>query len=183
MLLGYCRVSTTDQSLDLQKNALNKAGVERIFEDHASGKKDDRVGLREAMTFARSGDTLVVWRLDRLGRSLTSLISAVRKLEDKDVQLWSLHERLDTASPGGRLIFHVFGALAEFEVDLLRERTKAGLASARAQGRVGGRRPKLTREQKTETVEAVQSGRKTQAEMARLFGVHPSTISRLLIKS
>jgi DNA invertase Pin-like site-specific DNA recombinase len=182
MLLGYCRVSTTDQSLDLQKDALAQAGCERIFEDQASGKKDDRVGLHEAIAFARKGDTLVVWRLDRLGRSLKGLIATVRQLEERGVELRSLHEQLDTASPGGRLIFHVFGALAEFEVGLLRERTKAGLASARAKGRVGGRRPKLSQEQKAEVVEAVQSGRRTQADMARLFGVDPATVSRIIAR-
>lgn len=139
MLVGYARVSTTDQTLDLQRDALNKAGCERICTDTASGAKSDRPGLSEALQFVRAGDTLVVWRLDRLGRSLQHLIETVATLAQQQVGFKSLTENIDTSTGGGKLIFHVFGALAEFERDLMRERTQAGLVAARARGRVGGR--------------------------------------------
>src|SRR3954447_12924690 len=145
MLIGYARVSTTDQTLALQQDALTQAGCERIFTDTASGSKTDRPGLQEALRFARSGDTLVVWRLDRLGRSLKHLIETVTAMQEDGIHFRSLQEQIDTGSSGGKLIFHVFGALAEFERDLIRERTKAGLTAARARGRVGGR-PSLTPE-------------------------------------
>jgi len=180
MLIGYCRVSTDEQSLDLQLDALRQEGAERVFQDVASGARDDRPGLAEALKYARAGDTLVVWRLDRLGRSVRHLVNTVHELEAQEIQLRSIQEQLDTGSPGGRLIFHVFGALAEFERDLLRERTHAGLEAARRRGRVGGRRRKLTRDQVYEVVDAVSSGRRTQAEMARLFDVNPATISRIV---
>ena len=125
MLIGYARISTTDQTLALQKDALNAAGCDRIFTDTASGSRTDRPGLAEALTYVRAGDTLVVWRLDRLGRSLAHLIETVRKLQVRGVQFRSLQEQLDTATSGGKLIFHVFGALAEFERDLIRGRTMA----------------------------------------------------------
>src|SRR3954453_22725807 len=139
MLIGYARVSTTDQTLALQQDALTTAGCERIFTDTASGSKTDRPGLVEALTYARPGDTLVVWRLDRLGPSLKHLIETVTHLQETGIHFRSLQEQIDTGSSGGKLIFHVFGALAEFERDLIRERTKAGLVAARARGRVGGR--------------------------------------------
>src|SRR5689334_20823428 len=141
MLIGYARVSTTDQTLALQQDALTKAGCDRIFTDTASGARTDRPGLAEALTYARSGDTLVVWRLDRLGRSLVHLIQTVAQLQERGVHFRSLQEQLDTSTSGGKLVFHFFGALAEFERDLIRERTMAGLAAARARGRRGGRRP------------------------------------------
>ena len=143
MLIGYARISTTDQTLALQKDALNAAGCDRIFTDTASGSRTDRPGLAEALTYVRAGDTLVVWRLDRLGRSLAHLIETVRKLQVRGVHFRSLQEQLDTATSGGKLVFHVFGALAEFERDVIRERTMAGLAAARARGRQGGRPRKL----------------------------------------
>src|SRR5919206_2285768 len=139
MLIGYARVSTLDQNLDLQQDALRKAGCERLFTDVASGSQTTREGLEVALGFLRAGDALVVWKLDRLGRSLKQLIDLVLTLETREVGLWSLQERLDTTTSGGKLIFHVFGALAEFERDLIRERTQAGLAAARARGRKGGR--------------------------------------------
>jgi DNA invertase Pin-like site-specific DNA recombinase len=139
MLIGYARISTTDQTLALQQDALTAAGCSRIFTDTASGSKTDRPGLTEALSYVRSGDTLVVWRLDRLGRSLGHLIETVRDLQDRGVHFRSLQEQLDTSTSGGKLVFHVFGALAEFERDIIRERTKAGLAAARARGRQGGR--------------------------------------------
>src|SRR5919205_1097144 len=130
MLVGYARVSTLDQTLDLPNDALHGAGCERIFTDTISGAKSERPGLDEALRFVRPGDTLVVWRLDRLGRSLQHLIVTVGELAEKGVGFRSLTEQIDTTSSGGKLIFHVFGALAEFERDLIRERTHAGLAAA-----------------------------------------------------
>ena len=140
MLIGYARISTQDQTLALQKDALRAAGCDRIFTDTASGSRTDRPGLTEALSHAREGDTLVVWRLDRLGRSLAHLIQTVTQLQERGVHFRSLQEQLDTSTSGGKLVFHFFGALAEFERDLIRERTMAGLAAARARGRRGGRR-------------------------------------------
>ena len=147
MLIGYERVSTDDQNLSLQADALTAAGCARIFADKISGSTADRPGLTEAFDYLRSGDTLVVWRLDRLGRSLKDLITLVETLEQRGIGLRSLQENIDTTTSGGKLIFHLFGALAEFERNLIRERTQAGLQAARARGRKGGRRPKLTPEQ------------------------------------
>src|SRR3954468_10749744 len=139
MLIGYARISTDDQNLDLQRDALTKAGCEQIYTDRVSGTKATRPGLREALSHLRSGDTLVVWRLDRLGRSLRHLIDTITDLQQRDVGFRSLQEQIDTTMPGGKLIFHIFGALAEFERDLIRQRTLAGLAAARARGHAGGR--------------------------------------------
>jgi DNA invertase Pin-like site-specific DNA recombinase len=138
-LVGYARVSTPEQSLDLQRDALVKAGCERVFEDVASGAQAERPGLAAALAFLRPGDTLAVWKLDRLGRSLPHLIEAVTALRERQIGFRSLQESLDTTTSGGKLVFHVFAALAEFERDLIRERTRAGLAAARARGRRGGR--------------------------------------------
>ena len=143
MLIGYARVSTTDQTLALQRDALQKAGCERIFTDTASGSIADRRGLEEAISQLRPGDALVVWRLDRLGRSLRHLIETITGLHSRGIGFKSLTEQIDTTTSGGKLIFHIFGALAEFERDIIRERTQAGLAAARARGRQGGR-PKLS---------------------------------------
>src|SRR5215210_2240448 len=139
MLTGYARVSTLDQTLALQQDALQQAGCERVFTDMASGAAVERKGLDEALDFARAGDTLVVWRLDRLGRSLRHLIDTIQRMQARGVGFRSLTEQIDTTTSGGKLIFHVFGALAEFERDLIRERTQAGLSAARARGRRGGR--------------------------------------------
>lgn len=140
MNIGYARVSTHDQTLDLQHDALTQAGCTRVFADTASGAQTDRPGLAEALDFLRDGDTLVVWRLDRLGRSLRHLLEATLALEERHIGFKSLTENIDTTTPTGKLVFHLFGALAEFERDLIRERTQAGLAAARARGHVGGRR-------------------------------------------
>jgi len=142
MKIGYSRISTSDQRLDLQTDALNKEGCDQIFSDTASGATTDRPGLEEALSYLRKGDTLVVWKLDRLGRSLKHLIEVVNQLNDRGVYFKSIQESIDTSTSGGKLIFHVFGALAEFERDIIRERTMAGLKAARARGRKGGR-PKL----------------------------------------
>ena len=145
-LVGYARVSTAEQDTALQTDALTKAGCEQIFEDTVSGSVSDRPGLSSALGFVRSGDVLVVWRLDRLGRSLAHLIEVVSGLEARGVGFRSLTEAIDTTTSGGRLIFHIFGALGQFERDLIRERTKAGLSAAAARGRKGGRKPVVTQE-------------------------------------
>jgi DNA invertase Pin-like site-specific DNA recombinase len=147
MLIGYARISTSDQSLDLQIDSLTQSGCEKIFKDTISGAKTDRPGLEAALSFCRQGDTLVVWKLDRLGRSLQHLIEVVGALEKRGVGFRSLQEALDTTSSGGKLIFHIFGAIAQFERDMIRDRTLAGLAAARARGRKGGRRKALTPKQ------------------------------------
>ena len=144
MLIGYARVSTSDQTLDLQKDALQKAGCDRIFTDTASGAKAERKGLDEALSYVRTGDTLVVWRLDRLGRSLPHLIETITGLNNRGVGFKSITEAIDTTTSGGKLVFHIFGALAEFERDIIKERTNAGLSAARARGRLGGRPNALT---------------------------------------
>jgi DNA invertase Pin-like site-specific DNA recombinase len=138
MLVGYARVSTDEQTLDLQQDALQKLECEHIFTDTASGAKTDRPGLEAALRFVRAGDILVVWRLDRLGRSLKHLIETIGQLQERGIGFRSIQENIDTMTSGGKLIFHMFGALAEFERDLIRERTLAGLAAARARGRKGG---------------------------------------------
>src|ERR687884_1313918 len=144
MFVGYARVSTTDQTPTLQHDALTKAGCTRIFTDTASGAQTEREGLTEALAYVRPGDTLVVWKLDRLGRSLKDLITRITELQPRKIGFKSLTENIDTTTSGGKLIFHIFGALAEFERDIIRERTNAGLLAARARGRKGGRPKSLT---------------------------------------
>src|SRR5437763_16936353 len=139
MNIGYARVSTQDQTLNLQKDALKKLGCNKIFTDTASGAKAERKGLEEALEYVREGDTLVVWRLDRLGRSLKHLIETITELNNRKIGFKSIQENIDTTTSGGKLVFHIFGALAEFERDIIRERTNAGLEAARARGRLGGR--------------------------------------------
>ena len=139
MLIGYARVSTQEQTLDLQKDALEKIGCIKIFSDVISGAKAERTGLHEALEYVREGDTLVVWRLDRLGRSLKHLIETITKLNNRKIGFKSITENIDTTTSGGKLVFHIFGALAEFERDIISERTNAGLSAARARGRLGGR--------------------------------------------
>ena len=147
MLIGYARVSTNEQNLDLQRDALTKANCAQIFTDQVSGTKDKRPGLEQALSHLRSGDTLVVWRLDRLGRSLRHLIDTVTELAERGIGFKSLTESIDTTTSGGKLIFHIFGALAEFEREIIRERTQAGLTAARARGKSGGRPKALTPKQ------------------------------------
>src|SRR6184192_1735774 len=139
MLIGYARISTQDQTLNLQKDALEKIGCSKIFTDTASGAQTERKGLEEALDYVREGDTLVVWRLDRLGRSLKHLIETITKLNNRNIGFQSITENIDTTTSGGKLVFHIFGALAEFERDIIKERTQAGLTAARARGRLGGR--------------------------------------------
>lgn len=183
MLIGYARVSTPDQNLDLQIDNLKSAGCGRIFTDCTSGAKSDRPGLTDALSFARSSDVLVVWKLDRLGRSLSHLIETVQKLTDRGIEFKSLQENLDTLSPGGKLVFHIFGAIAEFERDLIRERTIAGLESARARGRKGGTKKLLTQSQiKAGKVLAADRTRSV-SEICEILKCSPSTYYRYIQKS
>ena len=167
-LIGYARVSTAEQDIALQTDALRNAGCERVFEDTASGAKADRPGLADALAYLRDGDVLVVWRLDRLGRSLPHLIETVGKLEARGVGFRSLTENIDTTTPGGRLIFHVFGALGQFERDLIRDLTKAGLTAAAARGRKGGRKPVVTADKLQRARELVANGLNVREAAARL---------------
>lgn len=144
--VGYARVSTLDQDPTLQLDGLAAAGCAKVFEDRASGARADRPGLQKALEYAREGDVLIVWKLDRLGRNLPHLIDTVSALAKRGVGFRSLTEAIDTTTPGGRLVFHLFGALGQFERDLIRERTRAGLAAAEARGRKGGRKPVITAE-------------------------------------
>lgn len=166
--IGYARVSTTDQDLALQRDALAAAECERVFEDRASGARADRPGLVQALAYARSGDVLVVWKLDRLGRSMSHLIDTVRDLDGRGIGLRSLTEQIDTTTPGGRLIFHVFGALGQFERDLIRERTRAGLKAAEARGRRGGRKPVVTEEKLRRARELIARGLTAREAAARI---------------
>lgn len=180
MLIGYARVSTADQNLDLQSDALEKAGCEEIFSDKVSGAKSEREGLRNAISHLRKGDKLVVWKLDRLGRSLGHLIETINILEGQGIGFQSLQENIDTTTSGGKLIFHIFGALAEFERDLVRERTQAGLAAARARGRKGGRRKAMTPKQ-VEMAKALKKDPKnTVQDICTTLGVSRSTLYRHL---
>ncbi|MEM7117916.1 MAG: recombinase family protein [Chloroflexota bacterium] len=176
MLIGYARVSTDDQNLNLQKDALQKAGCERIFEDRKSGAKATRPGLALALDYVRAGDVLVVWRLDRLGRSLKDLIEMVNALEAQEVGLKSLHESLDTSSSTGKLIFHIFGALAEFERNLIRERTQAGLQAARTRGRTGGRPKSLTADKRALAVKLYDEREHTVAKICQMMGISKPTL-------
>jgi DNA invertase Pin-like site-specific DNA recombinase len=182
MLIGYARVSTNDQDTASQINALEKAGCELIFQEKASGGRWDRPELHRLLGQLRKGDVLVVWKLDRLSRSLKDLLTLMEKIDQVGAGFRSLTELIDTTSPGGRMMMQIVGTFAEFEREMLRERTKRGLDAARKQGRVGGRRPKLKAHQQREIVHLVSSGKKTAADAARLFNVHPATVSRLLNK-
>src|SRR5512134_3456756 len=178
MLIGYARVSTSDQTLELQKDALEKAGCSRIFTDTASGAKQERIGLDEALDYVRAGDTLVVWRLDRLGRSLTHLIETITGLNNRDIGFKSVTENIDTTTSGGKLVFHIFGALAEFERDIIRERTQAGLHAARARGRRGGR-PKSLTPKKAQMAEALYKDKNnTIDEICKTINVSRATFYR-----
>ncbi len=166
--IGYARVSTVEQDPALQRDALAAAGCDRIFEDRASGAKTDRPGLTQALSYVRTGDVLVVWKLDRLGRSLPHLVATVSELEGRGVGLHSLTEEINTTTPGGRLIFHVFGALGQFERDLIRERTRAGLKAAEARGRRGGRKPVITDEKLHRARQLMAKGLTAREAAARI---------------
>jgi DNA invertase Pin-like site-specific DNA recombinase len=178
MLVGYARVSTLEQTLALQQDALTKAGCERVFTDTVSGSQTDRPGLDEALGYVRTGDTLVVWRLDRLGRSLRHLIDILGALQQRGIGFKSLQEQIDTTTSGGKLVFHVFGALAEFERDLIRERTQAGLLAARARGRLGGR-PKALDPRKAAIAQALYNDKTNAiADICRTLRVSRATLYR-----
>ena len=178
MLIGYARVSTSDQRLDLQQDALRGAGCERIFTDRVSGAKTERLGLTAALDACRAGDILVVWKLDRLGRSLAHLVATIENLAGRSVGFRSLQERLDTTTAGGKLIFHLFASLAEFERDLIRERTPAGLTAARARGRNGGR-PKGVDEQKRKAAVALKRDPQYSIrEICEIVGISRNTSSK-----
>jgi DNA invertase Pin-like site-specific DNA recombinase len=179
MQIGYARVSTYDQTLNLQRDALTQAGCTRIFTDTASGIKAERKGLEEALSYIRAGDTLVVWRLDRLGRSLSDLIATMTMLEGRKIGFKSLTEHIDTTTSGGKLIFHIFGALAEFERNLIRERTQAGLTAARARGKRGGRPRALTARQLGIARELYEK-RHPIAEICRTLRISKATLYRAL---
>lgn len=167
--VGYVRVSTTDQDVALQRDALEAIGVERIYEDHGvSGAKAERPGLNEALAYLREGDTLVVWKLDRLGRSMTHLLQTVTELEGRGVGFRSLTENVDTTTPTGRLVFHIFGALGQFERDLIRERTSAGLKAAAARGRKGGRPKAATLEKVARARTLIATGLTVREAAARV---------------
>jgi DNA invertase Pin-like site-specific DNA recombinase len=174
MKIGYARVSTDDQRMDLQRDALTAAGCEKVFTDTASGAKSARPGLAEALAFARKGDVLVVWRLDRLGRSLPELVKVVGELEAAGVGFESVTERIETSSAAGRLVFHVFAALAEFERRLIVERTHAGLEAARARGRKGGR-PALPPE-KVAAIQAMAASNRSVSEICKALKIGRSTL-------
>jgi DNA invertase Pin-like site-specific DNA recombinase len=180
MLIGYARVSTDDQNLDLQKDALTQAGCERILADQQSGVKAERQGLQAALAYARTGDTLVVWRLDRLSRSLKDLIELVTQLEAQGIGLKSLHETLDTSSSSGKLIFHLFGALAEFERNLIRERTQAGLQAARARGRKGGRPKALDAEKRALAIQLYEEKTRTVKQVCQMMGISKPTLYKYI---
>lgn len=183
MLIGYARVSMHDQNLDLQKDALFKAGCEKVFADRITGKSKNRSGLEQAMEFLREGDTLVVWRLDRLGRSLKHLIELVGELEEREIGFLSLQESIDTTSYSGKLVFHLFGALAEFERNLIKERTQAGLAAARARGRKGGRPPVLSKKQRAVAVKLYKEKKHTVKEICQIMGISKPTLYSYLRKA
>jgi DNA invertase Pin-like site-specific DNA recombinase len=181
MLIGYARVSKQqDQDTATQVQALKKAGAERIFQEHASGGRWDRPELHKLLDQLRAGDVLVVWKLDRLSRSLKDLLHLLDELNTKGAGFMSITEHIDTTTPAGRMMLQMVGAFAEFEREMIRERTRAGLETARAQGRVGGRKPKLNPQQQAELVHGVQEERYSMAEAARLFQVHPATVTRLM---
>jgi DNA invertase Pin-like site-specific DNA recombinase len=181
MDIGYARVSTGEQTLALQLDALTTAGCGKVYQETASGAKAERPVLADVLGYLRPGDTLVVWRLDRLGRSLKHLIEVVAGLAEQGIGFKSLTEQIDTTTPGGKLIFHVFGALAEFERDLIRERTHAGLAAARARGRLGGRPKKLTDSTQRELARTLYaSGQTDIATICRTLGISRATLYRAL---
>ena len=177
MLVGYMRVSTEDQTTQLQKDALLKYGVDsrNLFEDKISGTKDERDGLNKALEFLQSGDTLVVWKLDRLGRSLAHLIKIINDLKERNIAFVSITEGMDTSTPSGELFFHIFGALAQFERTLIQQRVKAGLESAKNRGIIGGR-PRAIDNEKLGTIKKALADGMSKAAICRTFGVKRSTL-------
>ena len=181
MLIGYARVSKGDeQNTKAQYESLKKAGCEKIFEEKASGARWDRPELKEMINQLRRGDTVVVWKLDRLSRSLKDMLTLLEKIQAADSGFKSLTENIDTTTPSGRMMMQMLGSFAEFEREMIRERTKAGLDAARARGATLGRKPKLNKDQQKEIISLLKSGDKSAADLARLFNVHRSTITRLI---
>jgi DNA invertase Pin-like site-specific DNA recombinase len=180
--LGYARVSTHEQNLDMQHDELRRTGVTTIYNDKASGKTADRPELQQCLKALRDGDTLTVWRLDRLGRNLQDLVRIVSDLEARGVTFKSLKESIDTRGPAGKLVFHLFAALAQFERELLRERTLAGIASARARGRQGGRLPRLSPSQSRAAAAMMRGNEMSVAEISTHFGVSRSTLYNVLAR-
>jgi DNA invertase Pin-like site-specific DNA recombinase len=179
MLIGYARISTHEQTLNLQRDALTKAGCNKIFTDTARGAKADRKGLEEALSYIRAGDTLVVWRLNRLGRSLKELITIMTTLEERGIGFKSLTENIDTTTSGEKLIFHIFGTLAEFERNLIRERTQAGLTAARARGKKGGR-PKALTYQKLSIAQELYNTGHPVLDICRTLKISRATLYRAI---
>ncbi len=184
MLFGYIRVSKgEEQNFTLQRKALEEAVVERIFKEKASGARWDRPELQRLMDQLRPDDVVVVWKLDRLSRSLKDLLILMERIDKAGAGFRSLTESIDTTTPAGRMMMQMVGAFAEFEREMIRERTKAGLEAARASGRIGGRPPKLTEQQCLDIADNVLSGRKTGADMARLYNISESTVSRIVSRA
>jgi DNA invertase Pin-like site-specific DNA recombinase len=171
MIIGYARVSTGEQNLDLQIDALKNAGCEEVFTDIASGVKENRPGLKDAFRFLREGDTLIVYKLDRLGRSVRNLIELTQQIAERKASFICLSEKIDTTTPTGKLIFHIFGALAEFERDLIRERSRAGMVAAKARGRMGGRPFSLDKKQAERLRELAQAKTSTVGEICKIFNI------------
>ncbi|MDR3369070.1 recombinase family protein [Rhodoferax sp.] len=179
MLVGYARVSTDDQNLDLQLDALKAAGCEQLFTDKVSGASKSKEGLDDALRYARKGDTLVVWKLDRLGRTVKGLVELVEGIQARGVQFKSITDSIDTSTAAGRFFFHVMAALAEMERELIKERTRAGLSAARARGRMGGRKLKMDPSKIASAKTLLDSGR-TGQEIANNLGVSRATLYRAL---
>ena len=179
MLIGYARVSTRDQTTELQTEALSAAGCERVFEDQTSGSREDRPGLSSALDYLRTGDTLVVWKLDRLGRTVKQLVHLVDSLQARGIHFRSLTDGIDTGSPAGRFFFHIMASLAEMERDLIAERTRAGLDAARKAGRKGGRPAKMTPGKITAARKLLETGTPART-VAESLGVSPATLYRWL---
>lgn len=182
MIVGYARVSTQDQSLELQLDALRIAGCEQIFSEKITGKTRERPELTTCLKILRKEDVLVVWKLDRLARSLKDLVELINELESRQIGFRSLTEAIDTTTAGGRLVFHIFGALAEFEHNLIRERTIAGLAAARARGRKGGRKPSMSTADTRKAAAMLKDDKITKKEVAEHFGVSRLTLNKSLAR-
>jgi len=182
MIVGYARVSTQDQSLELQLDALRVAGCEQVFSEKITGKSRERPELTTCLKVLRKGDVLVVWKLDRLARSLKDLVELINELESRQIGFRSLTESIDTTTAGGRLVFHIFGALAEFEHNLIRERTIAGLVAARARGRKGGRKPSMSTADTRKAAAMLKDDKITKKEVAEHFGVSRLTLNKSLAR-
>lgn len=180
MRIGYCRVSTSDQELDLQINALKEFGCERIYQEKVSTRKKTRAELEKALDALREGDSFVVWRLDRLGRDLKHLIGTIEKLKEEKIEFVSITEGIDTSSPAGELVFHVFASIAQFERSINSERTKAGIAAAKKRGVTLGRKPAMSSKEAKKAFQMLQAKTITKQEVAKYFGVSRPTLDKAL---